>query len=152
MSFWIFCGSRASPPAPRGVPRIEVTFKLTPDRILEARAEDIATGAEHKITVQATDRRLTEDEKTRMIGEARQRVQKGGGHQGGGARDNSELDELCGRAEALAKTAPHHSRAADLKSAAADARRLAKSGADGETIDDKLDQLSRMITEVEADV
>ena len=32
-------------PAPRGVPRIEVTFKLNPDRILEARAEDLATGS-----------------------------------------------------------------------------------------------------------
>jgi len=61
-------------PAPRGVPRIEVTFKLTPDRILEARAEDLATGAEKKIAIQATAARLSEAEKQRMIREAKERV------------------------------------------------------------------------------
>jgi molecular chaperone DnaK len=41
-------------PAPRGVPRIEVTFRLTPDRILEARAEDLATGQEKVIAIEDT--------------------------------------------------------------------------------------------------
>jgi len=61
-------------PAPRGVPRIEVTFKLNQDRILEVTAEDLATGVEKSITIEATDNRLTESDKQRMIKEARSRV------------------------------------------------------------------------------
>jgi molecular chaperone DnaK len=63
-------------PAPRGVPRIEVTFRINPDRILEATGVDLATGKEKKITVKATDSRLSEKEKVRMIQEARSRVSK----------------------------------------------------------------------------
>ncbi len=63
-------------PAPRGVPRIEVTFRLNPDRILEARAEDLATGVEKKITITATDTRLDDREKQRMVMEAKERVTK----------------------------------------------------------------------------
>lgn len=61
-------------PAPRGVPRIEVTFTLNADRILEVRAEDLATGAEKKIVVEATDNRLGESQKSKMIKEAKERV------------------------------------------------------------------------------
>ncbi len=61
-------------PAPRGVPRIEVTFKLNQDRILEATARDLATGNEVSITIVATDNRLQPDEKSRMTREARMRV------------------------------------------------------------------------------
>jgi len=61
-------------PAPRGVPRIEVTFKLNQDRILEATAQDLATGNEVSITIVATDNRLQPEEKSRMTREARLRV------------------------------------------------------------------------------
>ena len=63
-------------PAPRGVPRIEVTFKINADRILEVSANDLATGKEKKITVKATDSRLSDTEKNRMIQESRSRVSK----------------------------------------------------------------------------
>lgn len=62
------------PPAPRGVPRIEVTFRLNQDRILEATAKDMSTNNEVSITIVATDNRLTEEEKARMTREARMRV------------------------------------------------------------------------------
>ena len=61
-------------PAPRGVPRIEVTFRLNPDRILEVRGEDLATGAEQSIVIEATDNRLEDGEKIRMMTESRNRV------------------------------------------------------------------------------
>jgi molecular chaperone DnaK len=61
-------------PAPRGVPRIEVTFRLNADRILEARAEDLATGVEKRIVIESTDTRLGDSDKQRMIREARDRV------------------------------------------------------------------------------
>ncbi len=63
-------------PAPRGVPRIEVTFKINPDRILEVSATDLATGKEKRITVKATDSRLSDMDKQRMIQEARSRISK----------------------------------------------------------------------------
>jgi molecular chaperone DnaK len=62
------------PPAPRGIPRIEVTFRLNHDRILEATAKDLTTGNEVTVTVMATDNRLSDNEKVRMTREARQRV------------------------------------------------------------------------------
>lgn len=61
-------------PAPRGVPRIEVTFRLNQDRILEATAKDVATGNEVSITIAATDNRLSPDDRARMTREARMRV------------------------------------------------------------------------------
>ncbi|OQB85279.1 MAG: Chaperone protein DnaK [Planctomycetes bacterium ADurb.Bin126] len=61
-------------PAPRGVPRIEVTFRLNADRILEARAEDLATGLEKTITIASTGSRLSDAEKNRMVREARERI------------------------------------------------------------------------------
>jgi molecular chaperone DnaK len=63
-------------PAPRGVPRIEVNFKINPDRILEVSAIDLATGKEKRITVKATDSRLSDTDKNRMIQEARSRISK----------------------------------------------------------------------------
>jgi molecular chaperone DnaK len=62
------------PPAPRGIPRIEVTFRLNHDRILEGTAKDLTTGNEVTVTVMATDNRLSDNEKVRMTREARQRV------------------------------------------------------------------------------
>jgi molecular chaperone DnaK len=62
------------PPAPRGIPRIEVVFRLNHDRILEATAKDLTTGNEVSVTVVATDNRLNDQEKIRMAREARQRV------------------------------------------------------------------------------
>ena len=63
-------------PAPKGVPRIEVTFRLNQDRILEVRAEDLATGAEKKIVITSTGEKLSPEEKMRLIKEAKQRALK----------------------------------------------------------------------------
>ncbi len=57
------------PPAPRGVPKIEVTFDIDANGILHVYAKDLATGKENKITI--TSRvKLSEEEKQRMIKEA----------------------------------------------------------------------------------
>ncbi|MCX7044135.1 MAG: Hsp70 family protein [Candidatus Sumerlaeota bacterium] len=61
-------------PAPKGVPRVEVTFRLDPNRIIEARAEDLATGQEKAIRIEATDSRLSESDKVRMLAESRERA------------------------------------------------------------------------------
>ena len=54
------------PPAPRGVPQIEVSFDIDADGILNVSAKDLATGKEQKITITASTK-LSETEKERMM-------------------------------------------------------------------------------------
>ncbi|KAH6853634.1 glucose-regulated protein [Chaetomium sp. MPI-CAGE-AT-0009] len=58
------------PPAPRGVPQIEVSFSVSADGILEVSAQDKGTGRKEMITISNEDGRLTKDEIERMIAEA----------------------------------------------------------------------------------
>ena len=58
------------PPAPRGVPQIEVSFTLSVEGILEVSAQDKGTGRKESITITNDDGRLTKDEIARMIAEA----------------------------------------------------------------------------------
>jgi len=57
------------PPAPRGVPQIEVTFDIDADGLMHVSAKDLGTGKEAKITITATTK-LPKAEKERMIKEA----------------------------------------------------------------------------------
>jgi molecular chaperone DnaK len=59
------------PPAPRGVPQIEVSFDIDADGILNVSAKDLATGKEQKITITASTK-LSESEKERMMKESEQ--------------------------------------------------------------------------------
>ncbi len=63
------------PPAPRGVPQIEVTFDIDANGILNVTAKDLATGKEQKITIQASTN-LTEEDIQRMIREAEQHAEE----------------------------------------------------------------------------
>ncbi|MCD4668843.1 MAG: molecular chaperone DnaK, partial [Actinomycetia bacterium] len=58
------------PPAPRGIPQIEVTFDIDANGIVNISAKDTATGKEQKITITATSH-LTDDEIERMVNEAK---------------------------------------------------------------------------------
>merc|ERR1719224_247184 len=58
------------PPAPRGVPQIEVTFEVDANGILQVSAEDKGTGKSEKITITAEKGRLSEEEIERMVREA----------------------------------------------------------------------------------
>ena len=60
------------PPAPRGVPQIEVTFEIDANGILQVSAEDKGTGKSEKITITAEKGRLSEEEIERMVEEAEQ--------------------------------------------------------------------------------
>jgi len=57
------------PPAPRGLPQIEVTFDIDANGILHVSAKDKATGKENKIKIQANSG-LKEDEIKRMVQDA----------------------------------------------------------------------------------
>ena len=57
------------PPAPRGVPQIEVTFDIDANGIVNVSAKDMATGKEQKITISGSSG-LSKDEVARMVADA----------------------------------------------------------------------------------
>ena len=57
------------PPAPRGVPQIEVTFDIDANGIVNVSAKDKATGKEQSIVLQSSGG-LSEDEIQRMVNDA----------------------------------------------------------------------------------
>ncbi len=59
------------PPAPRGIPQIEVTFDIDANGILNVTAKDKATGKEQKVTITASTN-LSQEEIERMVKEARE--------------------------------------------------------------------------------
>merc|ERR1712151_178626 len=58
------------PPAPRGVPQIEVTFDVDANGILNVSASDKSTGKSQKITITNDKGRLSKEEIERMVNEA----------------------------------------------------------------------------------
>ncbi|XP_063422032.1 endoplasmic reticulum chaperone BiP-like [Mytilus trossulus] len=58
------------PPAPRGVPQIEVTFEIDVNGILKVSAEDKGTGNKNNIVIQNDNNRLSPDDIERMINDA----------------------------------------------------------------------------------
>ncbi len=63
------------PPAPRGVPQIEVTFDIDANGILHVSAKDKATGKEQSIRIEASSG-LAKDDIDRMVKEAEQHAQE----------------------------------------------------------------------------
>ncbi|MGC8917548.1 MAG: molecular chaperone DnaK [Thermoanaerobaculum sp.] len=63
------------PPAPRGVPQIEVTFDIDANGILHVSAKDLGTGKEQKIQITASSG-LSEAEIQRMVREAEQHAEE----------------------------------------------------------------------------
>ena len=57
------------PPAPRGVPQVEVTFDIDANGIVNVSAKDLGTGKEQKITITASSG-LSEDEIDTMVKDA----------------------------------------------------------------------------------
>ena len=132
-------------PAPRGVPRIEVTFRLNADRILEARAEDLATGVEKVVRIEATDNRLSDEDKIRMSAEAKRRsIRSLRGRMNETTNEGATV--LLNRADTLLAGADD----AELQSLADDLRGLVASGAEQSKIADGIDQLRRLVSEREA--
>jgi len=57
------------PPAPRGIPQIEVTFDIDANGIVNVSAKDLGTGKEQKITITSSSG-LSKDDINKMVGEA----------------------------------------------------------------------------------
>jgi len=84
------------PPAPRGLPQIEVTFDIDADGILHVSAKDKATGREQKITITASSG-LDQAEIEKMVKEAKQYAAED--------RKRKEEVEQRNRADSLAYSA-----------------------------------------------
>jgi molecular chaperone DnaK len=77
------------PPAPRGMPQIEVGFDIDANGILNVRAKDLGTGKEQKVTITASTT-LNKDEVSRMVKDAEQHAEE----------DRKHRDEIEARNQA----------------------------------------------------
>ncbi len=80
------------PPAPRGIPQIDVSFDIDADGILHVKAKDKATGKEQSIRITASSG-LSKDEIDRMVGEAQSHASED--------RKHRELVDSRNRADTL---------------------------------------------------
>jgi molecular chaperone DnaK len=84
------------PPAPRGVPQIEVTFDIDANGILHVSAKDLGTGKEAKITITGSTK-LSKEEKERLMKEAEMYAEAD--------RKKKELAEALNEADSVIYTA-----------------------------------------------
>jgi molecular chaperone DnaK len=81
------------PPAPRGVPQVEVSFDIDANGILNVGAKDLATGRKQGITITASNK-LSKDEVQKMVHQAEEFAEKD--------RERAELVTARNQAESLA--------------------------------------------------
>jgi molecular chaperone DnaK len=85
------------PPAPRGVPKIDVTFDIDANGILNVTAKDQATGKTQSISISGSTR-LSDEEKQRMIGEAERFAEEDAKRREKAEKLNA-ADSMCYQAE-----------------------------------------------------
>jgi len=138
------------PPAPRGMPQIEVTFDIDADGILKVSAQDKATGRSQHITITASSG-LSKDEVERMTKDAE-------AHSAEDKKRKEEV-EIRNAADAAAFTAEKALREggdkvpAEVKKAVEDkvaAVRKALEGQDMEAIKRATDELHQVIQQIGA--
>ncbi|MDI3506591.1 MAG: molecular chaperone DnaK [Methanomicrobiaceae archaeon] len=134
------------PPAPRGIPQIEVTFDIDANGIVHVSAKDLGTGNEQSITIKPQDSRPSEAEIQRMMDEARRFEEEDRKK-----REEIELrnaaDTAIFTAERAISDAKETIEAADrerIESAIADLKK-ALEGDDTEAIRQKMDALTEAV-------
>ena len=136
------------PPAPRGMPQVEVMFDIDANGILNVQAKDKATGKEQKIVIKASSG-LTEDEIKQMVRDAEAHAEED--------RKFRELAETRNRADALVHAAekslkdlgekvPSEDRAR-VEAAAADLKAVLR-GDDKDIIEKKAEALAEAAAKV----
>jgi molecular chaperone DnaK len=117
------------PPAPRGVPQIEVTFDIDANGIVNVSAKDKGTGKEHQIRIQASGG-LSDADIEKMVKDAESHAAED--------KQRRELVEARNQAEALAHSAEKSLKdygdkvSADDRKAIEDALAALKSAAEGD--------------------
>jgi molecular chaperone DnaK len=136
------------PPAPRGIPRIEVTFDINADGILTVIAKDLGTGKQVEAKIVAPHR-LTKEQIDRMIREAQEYAEQD--------RRRKELIETRNEAESLIYSVEKAVREygdripSDLKERigkTVDALKEAMKGEDTGKIKEKMEELKRVSQEI----
>ena len=139
------------PPAPRGVPQVEVTFDIDANGIVNVTAVDKATGKEQKITITASSG-LSDDDVERMVSEAEKHATEDA--------ERKKLIEMKNQADSMAyqteKMVTEHGEKlpADDKAALTEAIATLKSAAAGEDLAaieaaiGKVTELSHKLSEV----
>jgi molecular chaperone DnaK len=132
------------PPAPRGVPQIEVTFDIDANGIVHVSAKDLATGKEQKIVVQASSG-LSDQEIERLVRTAEEHA--------GEDRKKRELVEARNKADSLAYTTEkslkeHAEKISEEDKQAVEAAikelRDVMGGSDAQATNSKADELSKV--------
>ena len=130
------------PPAPRGVPQIEVTFDIDANGIVNVSAKDLGTGKEQKITITASSG-LGKDEVDRMVQDADVHAEED--------KKRQEEVEAKNRADQVVYAAEHMLKEAGDKLSDAEkqpiedaitALKKASESADLETINKAIDELN----------
>ncbi|MEW5748438.1 MAG: molecular chaperone DnaK [Candidatus Thermoplasmatota archaeon] len=136
------------PPAPRGIPQVEVTFDIDANGIIDVKAKDLGTGKEQKITITATTK-LGKDDVERMVKDAEKFADED--------KKRKEKAELKNRAEQRAYEVGHiieemgDKIAPDLKerlTKLAEELKAAVPSDDPALIKQKLDELEKALLEV----
>ncbi len=140
------------PPAPRGVPQIEVTFDINTDGVLNVSAKDLGTGKKMGITIQASTK-LNQKEKDRMVEEAEKYAEAD--------KKAKEEAEIRNNADSIAYTTEKtltdvgEKLPSDLKNKINDslnALKEALKGTDTETIKTRTEELTKIIQEAGAEI
>jgi len=136
------------PPAPRGVPQIEVTFDIDANGILNVTAKDKATNKEQKVTITASSM-LAKDDVDRMVREAAEHAEEDRARRHA-AESRNEADALIFQAERLLKDLEE--KLSDEEKAEVNARieavREALKGDDTGVIDSTKQQLAEVLQRV----
>jgi molecular chaperone DnaK len=130
------------PPAPRGVPQVEVTFDIDANGIVNVSAKDLGTGKEQKITITASSG-LAKDEVDRMMKEAEAHADEDRKRREE-IETRNKADQAVYGAERMLKDMGDKIGAADKGAieTAMDAVKKAGEGADAAAIDRALEQLT----------
>ena len=138
------------PPAPRGVPQIEVTFSIDANGILNVKAVDLATKKEQKITITASTS-LKEEEIEKMVEEAKKHAEEDKKKKERVEKKNN-ADTLCFSAEKLLKENKEKIEEKERKDIEKDIEELKKliekEDFDEEEVEKKTEQLSEKMQEI----
>ena len=138
------------PPAPRGVPQIEVTFAIDANGILNVSAKDLATNKEQKITITASTG-LKEDEIQKMVEEAAKHAEEDKKKKERAEKRNN-ADSLCFSIERLLKESGDKIEDSDKKDLEEGVKEIKgmieKEDFDEEELEKKVEKLTERMQEV----
>jgi molecular chaperone DnaK len=136
------------PPAPRGVPQVEVTFDIDANGILNVTAKDLGTGKEAKITITASTK-LSKEDKEKMVKDAEQFAEQDK-RKREEAETRNNADNLVYTAEKTKKDLAQ--KLSDAQKASIDAAvttlKDALAGTDLEKMKAKSDELTKILQDV----